>query len=87
MSREALTDRQQQVLDFIAESARSRGYPPTVREIGEHMGIRSTNGVSDHLEALEKKGYLKREPMISRGLRILPEPAATEPSATDGGTP
>lgn len=82
MSRPALTDRQQQVLDFIAESTRDRGYPPTVREIGEHVGIRSTNGVSDHLEALEKKGYLKREPLISRGLRILPEP---EPLAQGEG--
>src|SRR5205823_12275201 len=48
-----------------------RGYPPTLREIGEHMGIRSTNGVNDHLKALEKKGYLEREDLKSRALRPL----------------
>jgi len=46
-----------------------RGYPPTLREIGAHMGIRSTNGVNDHLRALERKGYLTREDMKSRALR------------------
>ncbi|HQB44061.1 MAG TPA: repressor LexA, partial [Polyangiaceae bacterium] len=45
---QGLTHRQQQVLDFIRESISERGYPPTLREIGAHMGIRSTNGVSDH---------------------------------------
>ena len=48
-----LTDRQKEVLDFIQESIGTRGYPPTLREIGERMGIRSTNGVNDHLKALE----------------------------------
>ena len=69
--KEALTERQQQVLDFIARSIERRGYPPTLREIGEHMGIRSTNGVNDHLKALEKKGYLAREDLKSRALRPL----------------
>ncbi len=46
-----------------------RGYPPTLREIGGHMGIRSTNGVNDHLEALTRKGYLVREELKSRALR------------------
>src|SRR5262245_50295335 len=58
-SRGRLTGRQQQILDFISESLRRRGYPPTLREIGERMAIRSTNGVNDHLKALEKKGYLQ----------------------------
>jgi repressor LexA len=57
------------VLDFIRESIADRGYPPTLREIGARMGIRSTNGVNDHLRALERKGYLKREDMKSRALR------------------
>jgi repressor LexA len=69
--KEALTDRQRQVLDFIGRSIERRGYPPTLREIGEHMGIRSTNGVNDHLKALEKKGYLAREDLKSRALRPL----------------
>ncbi len=57
------------VLDFIRESIADRGYPPTLREIGAKMGIRSTNGVNDHLRALERKGYLTREDMKSRALR------------------
>ena len=57
------------VLDFIRSSIADRGYPPTLREIGAKMGIRSTNGVNDHLRALERKGYLTREDMKSRALR------------------
>ncbi len=64
-----LTQRQQMVLDFINQSITDRGYPPTLREIGARMGIRSTNGVNDHLRALERKGYLTREDMKSRALR------------------
>jgi repressor LexA len=59
------------VLDYIRISITERGYPPTLREIGNHMGIRSTNGVNDHLRALERKGYLQREDMKSRALRPL----------------
>lgn len=66
---QGLTDRQQQVLHYIRQSINERGYPPTLREIGAHMGIRSTNGVNDHLRALERKGYLTREDMKSRALR------------------
>lgn len=66
---QGLTDRQQQVLSYIRQSIHERGYPPTLREIGAHMGIRSTNGVNDHLRALERKGYLTREDMKSRALR------------------
>lgn len=64
-----LTDRQRQALDYISDCLTARGYPPTLREIGEHMGIRSTNGVNDHLKALERKGYLVREELKSRALR------------------
>jgi repressor LexA len=69
--REPLTDRQREVLEFISWSIRDRGYPPTLREIGMRLGIRSTNGVNDHLKALEKKGYLEREDLKSRALRPL----------------
>ncbi len=68
---DALTDRQQQILDFISTSIAERGYPPTLREIGEHFGIRSTNGVNDHLKALEKKGVLRREDLKSRAMRPI----------------
>jgi len=67
--REPLTEKQQLVFDFIRSSINERGYPPTLREIGEHFRIRSTNGVNDHLKALERKGYLQREELKSRALR------------------
>lgn len=67
--RDVLTDRQREILEFITQSITGRGYPPTLREIGTHFGIRSTNGVNDHLRALEKKGYLQREDLKSRALR------------------
>lgn len=66
---ETLTERQREILDFITASIAERGYPPTLREIGEHFGIRSTNGVNDHLKALEKKGHLRREDLKSRAMR------------------
>ena len=67
--RPVLTERQRQALEYITDCLHARGYPPTLREIGEHMGIRSTNGVNDHLKALERKGYLVREELKSRALR------------------
>jgi repressor LexA len=82
---QGLTDRQQQVLKYIRDSITDRGYPPTLREIGAHMGIKSTNGVNDHLRALERKGYLTREDMKSRALRPINMPIAGE--ATNDGAP
>jgi repressor LexA len=79
---QGLTQRQQMVLDFIQQSIHDRGYPPTLREIGARMGIRSTNGVNDHLRALERKGYLTREDMKSRALR--PTHLATQTPLEDG---
>ncbi|MFO0632354.1 MAG: transcriptional repressor LexA [Nannocystaceae bacterium] len=73
-----LTDRQRQALDYITDCLNARGYPPTLREIGEHMGIRSTNGVNDHLKALERKGYLVREELKSRALRPVDHGAPRE---------
>lgn len=67
-TRKKLTDRQQQVLDFIQEKIACDGYPPTIREIGAELGINSTNGVNDHLRALERKGYLNRTEAKSRAL-------------------
>jgi repressor LexA len=71
---DALTQRQREILDFISSSIVERGFPPTLREIGEHFQIRSTNGVNDHLKALEKKGHLRREDLKSRAMRpVLPD--------------
>ncbi len=68
---EPLTDRQEKILSFIKKSILEQGYPPTIREIGEHFGIRSTNGVNDHLKALERKGYLLRGELKSRALSVI----------------
>src|SRR5687767_6234213 len=65
---EEITDRQKEILTFIQRTTEDRGFPPTIREIGEQMDIRSTNGVNDHLKALERKGYLNRGEQQSRSL-------------------
>jgi len=80
---QGLTKRQEQTLAFIRRSIEERGYPPTLREIGEHMGIKSTNGVNDHLRALERKGYLRREDMKSRALKLVEDPSR-KPAAVNG---
>ncbi|CAB4154680.1 LexA repressor, DNA-binding domain containing protein [uncultured Caudovirales phage] len=66
-----LTARQAQCLAAIQDSITKRGFPPTLREIGDSIGIRSTNGVSDHLVALERKGYIVRSEMKSRGIVLV----------------
>jgi repressor LexA len=81
---QGLTQRQQMVLDFIRQSISDRGYPPTLREIGARMGIRSTNGVNDHLRALERKGYLTREDMKSRALRPTTTHDVAQTLGSDG---
>jgi repressor LexA len=65
-----LTQKQRAVLEFIQDQIVTRGHPPTVREIGKQFRISSTNGVRTHLTALIKKGYLKKERLISRGLEL-----------------
>lgn len=72
-----LTERQREVLDFIRVRVRDNHRPPTVREIGDHFEIRSTNGVRVILDALEKKGHLKRSPRLSRGLSVVESDAST----------
>jgi len=70
-----LTQRQEDILGFIIESIRDNGYPPTIAEIGAGFGITSTNGVNDHLIALEKKGYIERSSK-ARGIHITTKAAA-----------
>ena len=77
-----LTDRQSAVLTYIADHIEGTGFPPTIREIGDHLGISSTNGVNDHLKALERKGYLTREDSKSRAMRPLFDPDGN-PYGTD----
>jgi len=70
MSTTQLTSRQQDVYDMIRSLIVSRGYGPTVREIGEHFGIKSPNGVMCHLRALERKGLIRRSPNKSRAIEL-----------------
>ena len=70
MAHEQLTQRQQDVYDMIRSLIVSRGYGPTVREIGEHFGIKSPNGVMCHLRALERKGLITRSPNKSRAIEL-----------------
>jgi repressor LexA len=65
-----LTPRQRQVLQFIDEEVRHRGYPPSVREIGEHVGLSSSSTVHAHLAALQDKGYITRDPTKPRALEV-----------------
>ena len=69
--KEKLTERQNEILNFIKDYLRENGFPPTLREIGSRFQISSTFGVKRHLDALEKKGYLVIERKASRGIRII----------------
>jgi repressor LexA len=66
-----LTERQREIYDFIQDKIESRGYGPTVREIGQGFRIKSPNGVMCHLKALEKKGLIKREGFSARAIQLL----------------
>lgn len=66
-----LTSRQQQILDFIRAEIHRCGYPPSVREIGEAIGLSSSSTVHSHLAALEAKGYIKRDPSKPRALEVF----------------
>ncbi|OQX92588.1 MAG: repressor LexA [candidate division Zixibacteria bacterium 4484_95] len=68
-----LTPRQREIFEFIKESVVDVGRPPSLREIGERFAINSTNGVRSVLEALERKGYIRRNRYLSRGIEILKE--------------
>lgn len=68
--KQTLTDKQRAILEYISGRIRTRGSSPTVREIGEQFSISSTNGVRQHLTALIKKGHLKKQEFISRGLEL-----------------
>lgn len=73
--RPTLTERQQEIYDFLKDKIMNRGYGPTVREIGAQFGIRSPNGVMCHLKALEKKGMITREPHMSRAIQLIDSPS------------
>src|SRR6516162_7373288 len=66
-----LTARQREIYDFIRSKIETRGYGPTVREIGTAFDIKSPNGVMCHLKALEKKGLIQRESFSARAIQLL----------------
>jgi repressor LexA len=71
MSKTELSPRQRDVLDFIRSASMQRGFPPTYREIGDALGISSTNGVADHVKALVRKGYVEKSAGgAARGLKL-----------------
>lgn len=66
-----LTDKQRSVLEYIEQEISQKGHCPTIREIGSRFRITSTNGVRTHLAALIRKGYIKKEQYISRGIELV----------------
>lgn len=71
MYKRQLTARQQQILDYIRSEVHRRGFPPSVREIGEAVGLSSSSTVHSHLAALEAKGFIRRDPSKPRAVEVL----------------
>ena len=91
MIRDAISKRQLQVLEYIAEYLQMQGYPPSVRDIGEHVGLASPSTVFTHLTGLEQKGFIRRNKDSARAIIILEkgwrelgadEPGSMEPSVS-----
>ncbi|RMH20919.1 MAG: hypothetical protein D6701_03330 [Gemmatimonadetes bacterium] len=68
---QTLTEIERKILDYMVQYLRTNTYQPSIREIGERFGIKSTKTVSEHLQALADKGFLERDPSRSRGVKIL----------------
>jgi repressor LexA len=68
---EGLTDRQRQILEYVAEKVAERGYPPSVREVCDALGLASSSTVHSHLQALQRKGYLRIDPTKPRAIEVL----------------
>ena len=82
----SLTQRQREVLEYIRSSVRERGYPPSIREIGEAVGLASTSSVAHQLRTLERRGLLKRDPHRPRAVNVRDE-QRTPPPAADQADP
>lgn len=78
-----LTEKQQAILEFISRSVESRGYPPSMREIGDAVGLSSLSSVTHQLSRLELAGYLRRDPNRPRALEVLVELASTSQALAD----
>ncbi|GLB31026.1 LexA repressor [Lacrimispora amygdalina] len=71
MAQEKITPKQQEILEYIKETILKKGYPPAVREICEAVNLKSTSSVHSHLETLEEKGYIRRDPTKPRTIEII----------------
>ena len=71
-----LTGKRREILDFIAAQLRERGYPPSVREIGEAVGLTSSSTVHTHLTTLQRQGYLRRDPTKPRAIEVRYDPSS-----------
>ncbi len=69
----ALTDRQKQIYQFIKSTVKDKGYPPSVREIGNAVGLQSSSTVHGHLAKLQEKGFIKRDPTKPRAIEVITE--------------
>jgi repressor LexA len=78
LNEQQLTDRQTRILDFIRQVTRVRSYPPSVREIGEAVGLSSSSTVHNHLNQLERRGLIRRDPSKSRTVQLVEEAAQEE---------
>ena len=76
----ALTERQRTILNVIRESVTSRGYPPSIREIGDAVGLTSTSSVAHQLRTLERKGFLRRDPNRPRAVDVRGSEEHTQPA-------
>jgi repressor LexA len=73
---EALTGKRREILEYISESLRERGYPPSVREIGDAVGLTSSSTVHAHLAILQREGYLRRDPSKPRAIEVRYDPTS-----------
>ena len=71
MANRKLTDKQREILEYLKECILQKGYPPAVREICEAVHLKSTSSVHAHLESLEEKGYIRKDPTKPRAIEIL----------------
>ena len=71
MALEKISDKQKEILEFIKSEILNRGYPPSVRDICEGVHLKSTSSVHAHLETLERKGYIRRDPAKNRAIEII----------------
>jgi repressor LexA len=84
---EGLNPRQREILEFLRTHSRNHAYPPTVREIGQAVGLSSSSTVQNHLNALEQKGYIRRDPTKSRTVEVVGEDVNASPASRSFSVP